>query len=168
MQKSSMPINRALKSIIVNLLENGLVSSEVFAGSGECRALKEADFQVGLLYTRTHGYATRGERVYGETPGTRFGRTSVVGAINQNNEFFAGFAFKGYMNSDLFCGWIEQIYAPSLKNPEKSVLFIDNASHHPKDRVFDIAEEYGFTVIFLPKYSPDYNKIEKYWANIKN
>jgi len=35
--------------VIVNLLENGLVSSEVFAGSGECRALKEADFQVGLL-----------------------------------------------------------------------------------------------------------------------
>jgi len=31
-----------------------------------------------------------------------------------------------------------------------------------------MAEEHGFTVIFLPKYSPDYNKIEKYWANIKN
>ena len=71
------------------------------------------------------------------------------------------------MNSDLFCGWLEHVYAPSLKNPEKSVLLIDNASHHPKDRIFDIAEEYDFTVIFLPKYSPDYNKIEKYWANIK-
>jgi len=72
------------------------------------------------------------------------------------------------MNSDLFCGWLEHVYAPALKNPEKSVLFIDNASHHPKDKILDITEEYGFTVIFLPKYSPDYNKIEKYWANIKN
>jgi len=119
-------------------------------------------------YSRTYGYAPRGERVYGQDPGTRFGRTSVVGAINQNNDFFAGFAFKGYMNSDLFCGWLEHVYAPALKNPEKSVLFIDNASHHPKDCIFDIAEEYGFGIIFLPKYSPDYNKIEKYWANIKN
>ena len=138
-------------------------------------------------YSRTHGYAPRGERVYGEIPGTHFGRTSpalllhksrlwrsaflpmhVVGAIDQNNDFFAGFAFKGYMNSDLFCGWLEHVYAPALENPKKSILFIDNASHHPKDRIFDIAEEHGFFVIFLPKYSPDYNKIEKYWANIKN
>jgi len=72
------------------------------------------------------------------------------------------------MNGDLFCGWLEHVYVPSLKSVRKSVLFIDNASHHPKDRILDIAEEYGFVVIFIPKYSPDYNKIEKYWANIKN
>ena len=72
------------------------------------------------------------------------------------------------MNSSLFVGWLEQIFAPSLKKPENSVLLIDNASHHPKDEIYEIADEYGFTVIFLPRYSPDLNKIEKYWANIKN
>ena len=72
------------------------------------------------------------------------------------------------MNADLFTGWLEHIFVPSLKNPKKSVLIIDNASHHPKDRIYGIAEEYSFLVIFLPKNSPDYNKIEKYWANIKN
>ena len=65
-------------------------------------------------------------------------------------------------------GWLEHIFAPALKNPENSVLIIDNARHHPKDEIWDIAEEYGFKVIFLPRYSPDLNKIEKYWANIKN
>ena len=119
-------------------------------------------------YSRTYGYAPRGERVYGEVLGTHFGRTSVIGAINQNNEFMAGFAFKGYMNSNLFESWLEQIFAPILVNPQKSVLFIDNATHHPKDRIQDIANDYGFTVIYLPKYSPDLNPIEKYWANIKN
>ena len=126
----------------------------------------EAGFEE--YYSRTYGYALRGERVYGEVPGTRYGRTSVVGAIDQENKFIAGFAFKGYMNSDLFCGWLETIFAPSLKAPKKSTLFIDNASHHPKDRIHDIADEHGFYVIFLPKYSPDLNPIEKYWANIKN
>jgi len=87
---------------------------------------------------------------------------------DSNNDFFAGFAFKGHMNGDLFVGWLEHIFAPALKNPEKSVLLIDNASHHPKDEIYDIADEYGFTVIFLPRYSPDLNKIKKYWANIKN
>jgi len=119
-------------------------------------------------YSRTYGYSPRGERVVGKVSGTRYGRTSIVGAINQNSDFFAGFAFKGHMNSDLFCGWLEQIYAPSLKNPEKSLLIIDNATHHPKDRIYDIADEYGFSVLFLPKYSPDFNPIEKLWANIKN
>jgi transposase len=89
-----------------------------------------------------------------------------VGAINKNNDFLAGFAFKGYMNSDLFCGWLEQVFAPELENPENSVLFIDNASHHPKDAIQDIADEYGFSVIFLPKYSPDLNPIEKLWAKL--
>ena len=119
-------------------------------------------------YSRTYGYAPRGERVYGDVPGTHYGRTSVVGAINLDNEFIAGFAFKGYMNSDLFEGWLEQVFAPVLENPEKSVLIIDNATHHPKDRIKDIADDYGFSVIFLPKYSPDLNPVELYWANIKN
>jgi hypothetical protein len=113
-------------------------------------------------YSRTHGYSPKGERVYGEVHGTRFGRTSIVGAINANNEFTAGFAFKGHMNSDLFEGWLECIFAPSLRTPEKSVLIIDNASHHPKDMVQSIADEFGFSVIFLPKYSPDLNPIENF------
>jgi len=119
-------------------------------------------------YSRNYGYSIKGERVYGETFGTRFGRTSVIGAIDTNNNFLAGFAFKGYMNSDLFEGWLEHIFVPALKNPEKSVIILDNASHHPKDRIQSIADEYGFRVIYLPKYSPDLNPIELYWANIKN
>ena len=119
-------------------------------------------------YSRTYGYSTEGERVYGEVHGTRFGRTSIVGAINTANEFIGGFAFKGHMNSDLFEGWLESVFAPSLKNPEKVALIIDNATHHPKSRVQDIADENGFKVIFLPKYSPDLNPIEQFWANIKN
>lgn len=119
-------------------------------------------------YSRSYGYAPSGERVYGKVPGSHFGRTSVIGAINQRNEFMAGFAFKGYMNSGLFEGWLEQVFVPALETPKNSVLIIDNASHHPKDRIYDIADEHGFMVIFLPKYSPDLNPIEKYWANVKN
>ena len=72
------------------------------------------------------------------------------------------------MNGDLFAGWLEEVFVPSLTNPQKSVFIIDNASFHPKARIYDIADEYGFTVLFLPKYSPNFNPIEKFWANIKN
>jgi len=73
------------------------------------------------------------------------------------------------MNGDLFEGWFEQIFVPEIKNPEKSVVFMDNASHHIKNAIFDIADEYGFKVMFVPAYSPDLNKpIENKWGTIKN
>jgi transposase len=121
-------------------------------------------------YNRTYGYSFKGKRVYGEVYGKRFARESVVGAIDTNNNFFAGFAFKGYMNSGLFEGWLECVFVPAIKRrkAKNPILIIDNASHHPKERIADIADENGFRVIFLPKYSPDLNPIEAYWANVKN
>jgi transposase len=108
--------------------------------------------------------------VHGEVYGKRFARESVVGAIDKNNNFFAGFAFKGYMNSDLFEGWLESVFVPAIKErkAKNPILIIDNASHHPKEKIQTMAEQNGFSVIFLPKYSPDLNFIETYWANIKN
>ena len=61
------------------------------------------------------------------------------------------------MNGDLFEGWLEHIFVPALKTAENSALIIDNATHHRKDAIYDIADEYGFKVIFLPPYSPDLN-----------
>lgn len=117
-------------------------------------------------YSREHGYALRGEKVIGKVSGRHFARTSVVAAKN-GSEIVAPFAFSGSMNGDLFEGWLEHVFVPVLKNPTKSVLLIDNASHHRKDAIYDIAEEFGFRVIFLPPYSPDLNPIEKFWANVK-
>ena len=119
-------------------------------------------------YSHTYGYAPRGERVFGEVYGTHFGRTSIVSALDADNKLIAPFSFKGYMNGGLFEGWLEQIFVPCLKNPRKSILVIDNATHHRKDLIYEIADNHKFTVVFLPKYSPDLNPIEKIWACVKN
>ena len=71
------------------------------------------------------------------------------------------------MNGDLFEGWLEHILVPEFNNTVKCVLIVDNASWHKKDAIFDIADEYGFRVIFLPPYSPDLNPIEIFWAILK-
>ena len=118
-------------------------------------------------YSREYGYAPRGEPVAGIVSGRHFARTSVV-AAKSSDDVIAPFAFSGSMNGGLFLGWLEQVYVPTLKNPSKTVLLLDNAPHHPKEEIFDIAEDYGFKVIFLPPYSPDLNKpIENFWANVK-
>jgi transposase len=117
-------------------------------------------------YSREYGYAPRGKKVIGKISGKHFARTSIVAAKN-GDKVLAAFAFGGSMNGELFEGWLEHVFVPALKTPEKSVLIIDNATHHRKDYIYDIADEYGFKVIFLPSYSPDLNPIEKFWANVK-
>lgn len=118
-------------------------------------------------YAREYGYAVRGVKVVNEVSGKHFARTSIV-AAKCGDDIIAPFAFKGTMNGDLFEGWLEYVYVPSLINPANVVLIIDNASAHRKYNILDIAEEFGFRVIFLPPYSPDLNKtIENFWANVK-
>ncbi|NJR46421.1 MAG: transposase, partial [Hyellaceae cyanobacterium CSU_1_1] len=41
------------------------------------------------------------------------------------------------------------------------------APFHRKDDVFRIAEQAGHKVLFLPPYSPDFNRIEQDFAIIK-
>lgn len=117
-------------------------------------------------YSREYGYAPRGEKVVGKIFGRHFARTSIVAAKN-GSKIIAPFAFSGSMDGSLFESWLEQIFVPALKRPKESVLILDNASFHRKNAIYEIADEYGFRVIFLPPYSPDFNPIEKLWANVK-
>jgi len=48
------------------------------------------------------------------------------------------------------------------------VVVLDNASFHKSDRIRELIEQAGCQVVFLPPYSPDLNKIEKFWARIKH
>jgi len=43
---------------------------------------------------------------------------------------------------------------------------MDNARFHPKERLRKLARG-KVRLLFLPPYSPDYNPIEKSWANMK-
>jgi len=43
---------------------------------------------------------------------------------------------------------------------------MDNAKYHPKERLRKLARG-KVRLLFLPPYSPDYNPIEKSWANMK-
>jgi hypothetical protein len=44
---------------------------------------------------------------------------------------------------------------------------MDNASHHPKAKLRNLARRHGIKLLFLPTYSPDLNPLEKDWANMK-
>ena len=73
--------------------------------------------------------------------------------------------FKGSTNALWFNQWLENHLIPELK--PNSTLILDNAAFHRKDDVFRIAEQAGHKVLFLPPYSPDFNRIEQDFAILK-
>ena len=74
--------------------------------------------------------------------------------------------FKGYYNTELIEAWVEQILVPELKPGQ--VVVMDNASFHKSSRIQTLIEPATGTLLFLPPYSPDFNKIEKFWARLKS
>ena len=48
-----------------------------------------------------------------------------------------------------------------------SVLIINNSPIHRKSKIRELAEEGGYRVLFLPKYSPYLNDIEHDFGAIK-
>jgi transposase len=60
---------------------------------------------------------------------------------------------------------VKNILVPVLK-PGQVVVF-DNASPHKNIQIRCLIEADGCDLWYLPKYSPDLNKIEKVWANLK-
>lgn len=115
-------------------------------------------------YSREYGLAPRGVKVYGEVSGKRYKRTNIISA-QCGDEKIALFVYDWATNSVWFEVWFEWHLCPLL-SPEK-VVIMDNALFHRKQPLEKIARFYGIRIIWLPPYSPDLNRIEKLWANLK-
>ena len=115
-------------------------------------------------YDREYGYAPRGEKVFGEISGMRFQRTNLV-AAQIENRIIAPMYYERSTDSAVFEVWFEGRLMPLLSPGD--VVIMDNAQFHRKGELRKIASRYHVLVLFLPPYSPDYNPIEKMWANIK-
>jgi transposase len=115
-------------------------------------------------YSREYGYSRRGVKIEDVRRGRKFGRVNVIAAYccgktlapktykhNTNAAFFEDW-FEFDLLSVVPCGW---------------TIIMDNASFHRKKALREIASKYGVEILFLPPYSPDFNPIEKFWANMK-
>ena len=115
-------------------------------------------------YDREYGYAPRGEKVFGEISGMRFQRTNLV-AAQIGDRAVAPMYYDCSTNSAVFEFWFEDKLMPELSPGD--VVIMDNAQFHRKGVLREIALRHHVLVLFLPPYSPDYNPIEKLWANMK-
>ena len=111
-----------------------------------------------------YGYCHHSERFYALKLGHRTERVSMVAGWC-NREVVAPMTFKGYCNTGLIEAWLEQILVPELTPGQ--VVIMDNASFHQSSRIQTLIEQAKCRLLFLPPYSPDFNKIEKFWARLK-
>jgi transposase len=74
--------------------------------------------------------------------------------------------FSGTLNKELFAEYIKTQLKPTLADDD--ILLMDNCSVHKSKLVKDTLRECNITVLWLPRYSPDYNPIELLWSYIKS
>ena len=115
--------------------------------------------------TREYGRSPIGERVCLPKSGRRTKKLNIMAGL-LNGKLLCPTIYDWSTNSEWFLEWLEWFLFPLLMTG--SVIVLDNASFHKKSEVYRIAASYGCRAIFLPPYSPDKNKIEKSWANLKN
>jgi len=109
--------------------------------------------------------ARRGVKVRGVKPGKRFERINVIAGL-LGSKHVAVHTYGHSTTAAFFEEWFEWELLSEV--PEGSVIIMDNASFHRKNKLHEIAARYGCAVLFLPPYSPEFNPIEKSWANLKH
>jgi transposase len=118
------------------------------------------------------GYRRTGWSPLGVTPVQvskfhRGQRYQILPAYTQNGIILSRI-FKGSTDAAFFESFIEQLLQHCGKWPEpKSVLVMDNASFHHSDRVKQLCFDAGVKLLYLPPYSPDFNPIEEFFAELK-
>ena len=92
-------------------------------------------------------------------------RTNAIGASYNGNLICVGL-FNCNIDTSLYTQWIKDELLDQL--PDNSVYIIDNARFHKESEIRQLLEARGHILLYLPPYSPEYNKIESKSAQAKH
>ena len=114
--------------------------------------------------TRLYARAPRGERAYAPVPRNR-GRNTTLLASMTTEGMGPCLAVEGATTKAVFEAYVERVLAPSLR-PGR-VVVMDNLGAHEGERVRELIERRGCSLLFLPPYSPDFSPIEEAFSKLK-
>lgn len=104
----------------------------------------------------------------------RHSRTSMISGYSSfYKSLISPTSYKGSTNTEKVLNWFKKDLLPQLqvKSQETGiadfVIIMDNASIHKSKLLLELIESYGFKLLFLPAYSPDFNPIEHVWWQLK-
>ena len=113
---------------------------------------------------RPHGWAKRGEKVFGKISGNNRKAINLIMA-QRGKEWLAPMLFEKSCTHHVVIAWMEQALIPELR--PNSLIVMDNAPFHNKLQMKELLEANGHAMLPLPKYSPDFNPIEQSFAILK-
>jgi putative transposase len=114
--------------------------------------------------TRLRGWAPKGQRLVDKVSQGKWKTATLLAAL-RNDRIDAPCLFDGPINGERFRAYVDQFLAPTLK-PGDVVIF-DNVGSHKGKAVRKTIRDVGARLVFLPKYSPDLNPIERVFAKFR-
>jgi transposase len=114
--------------------------------------------------TPIRGRSQKGTRLIAEAPGGNWNTQTFIAGL-RCHELVAPFVIDGAMDGAAFETYVRTQLAPTLKRGD--VVIWDNLNVHKNQNAFAVVKERGAWVLFLPRYSPDMNPIEKAFSKLK-
>ena len=87
-------------------------------------------------------------------------------AALRHDRVTAPWLIDGPIDGQSFLQYVEEILGPTLKPGD--IVIIDNLGSHKGKAIRQAIRAAGAKLFFLPKYSPDLNPIEKFFAKLKH
>ena len=113
---------------------------------------------------RTHGRATRGERLRVGIPFGHWKTTTFVAGLRTSG-MTAPMVLDGPINGLAFQAYVDQVLVSNLRPGD--IVIMDNLGSHKGAGIRPAIEAAGASLLYLPPYSPDFNPIENAFAKLK-
>jgi len=111
------------------------------------------------------GWAPRGERIKAKVPHGHWQTMTFLAAL-RHDRITAPWLLDGPINGEAFRLYVEKVLVPTLLPGD--IVIMDNLGSHKSSAVRRAIREAGARLFFLPKYSPDLNPIEQFFAKFKH
>lgn len=113
--------------------------------------------------TRRYGRVIGGQRVNDSAP-ANWRTLTLLGAVGLTG-WVASMTVEAPTDADVFLAFLDHVLCPKLEPGQ--VVVMDNLTAHKVAGVSERISATGADVLYLPPYSPEFNPIEKCWAQAK-
>ena len=117
-----------------------------------------------LALALRYGWALRGQRAWGQAPTNRGKNTTLLAAMTPEG-LLASMTVEGAAATEVFLLYLDKVLCPALRPGQ--VVVMDNLRVHKAEAVRQRIEACGCRLVFLPRYSPDFNPIEGAFSKLK-
>ena len=118
-----------------------------------------------LALAPRYGRAPKGQRAWGQAPTNRGQNTTVLAAMSPEG-LLRTMTVEGAADTEAFLLYLDELLGPALRHGQ--TVLMDNLRVHKAQAVRERFEACGCRLVFLPRYSPDFNPIEGAFSKLED